>query len=93
MKKKKEQDKGEMTSESNVEILIHENGIEYRELQMNGLDEPIKLFNSIKPNRLEGETYTEYRIRRKLIEMDEKQKVVFYNSSNRIPYVKNKNLI
>jgi hypothetical protein len=57
----------------------HENGYWYKELPMSGLDEPLKIFNTIKPQRLEGETYVEYKIRRKFLEQEAKQKKIFYD--------------
>jgi hypothetical protein len=81
------------TSESNVDpdFKMHENGVTYREVEIQGLDKPIKLFTSRKPNRLEGETKSEYKIRRKLIKAQERQKVVFWDSAIQGPYVKPKN--
>lgn len=88
MTKKKEKQEKEITSDSNIEILIHENGVPYREAQLPEVDKPIKLFNSNKPQRLEGETYTEYKIRQKLVKAAEKEIKLFYPSWNRIPYKK-----
>lgn len=88
MKKKKEQQEKEMTSDSNIEILLHENGVQYREAVVPGMEKPIKIFNSNKPKRLEGETYTEYKIRQKLVKAAEKEIKIFYPSWTRIPYKK-----
>lgn len=56
----------EETSLENNEYKLHENGLMYREIEFEGLDDPLKLFISIKPQRLEGETQTEYKMRRML---------------------------
>lgn len=55
-------------------IKTHENGYQYRELHINGLNEPLKIFNSNKAYRLEGETYQEYKIRQKFVNYNEKEK-------------------
>jgi len=68
------------SKEQPTDIKMHENGILYKEIKFDGLDEPLKLFNSIKPQRLDGETYTEYKIRRKFTAHAEKTKNnLFYN--------------
>lgn len=60
------------------DAVLHENGIWYREFLIDGLDDKIKLFNSLKPYRLEGETQTEYKIRRKFLKVKDRTKYVFY---------------
>lgn len=54
------------TSSETEEYKLHDNGLMYREIEFEGLDEPLKLFISIKPQRLPGETQTEYKMRRML---------------------------
>ena len=78
--------------EQPTDIKMHENGILYKELRFDGLDEPLKLFNSIKPQRLEGETYIEYKIRRQFTNHAAKTKnKMFYDSFDNgyKPYVNN----
>ena len=81
--KKEEENKTETLDLTNEELSIkqHENGEWYKELEMEGLDEPIKLFNTLKDQRLEGETHTEYKVRKLFSNMDKKQghKEMFYN--------------
>ena len=72
------------------DIKMHENGILYKEIQMGGLDKPIKLFNTIKPQRLDGETHMEYKIRRKLLKMNEPRGTLFHNSGKLGTYKKEK---
>ena len=90
-KLKKEKKKKETTSlDSSMpeDALLHENGIWYRELKVDGVKDPVKLFNSIKPGRLDGESQTDYKIRRKLLKVKEKNKeVLIYNSKEHGPYV------
>ena len=70
------------------DALLHKNGIWYREIKIDGLKDPVKLFNSIKPERLEGEDRSDYKIRRKLLKMREKNKeVLIYNSKEHGTYV------
>lgn len=74
------------------DILLHENGLEYKELEFIS-GEKIKLFNTNKPQRLEAESQLEYRIRRKLNNTHLKEFLngtpVYYSASG-IPYVKPK---
>jgi hypothetical protein len=98
MKKKKIE--GLLEEETNLppDVKLHENGILYKEIFFDGLDKPVKLFNTLKPQRLEDETQMEYKMRRQIQKMNEKEKKrnpeVFYNpyenSYKGIPYV-NKN--
>lgn len=71
------------------EIKVHENGLEYKEIEFTeGVT--VKLFNTNKPQRLEAENQLEYKIRRKLNNNQLKEFLkgeLFYNSSNSIPYV------
>ena len=88
---KQESKKEEMTSDSTqtTDIKLHENGVIYKEVPMEGLDEPFKLFNSLKPARLEGEKYSEYKVRRLLNNKNDKR-VLFHNSGQLGTYIKNK---
>ena len=63
-----------METKTNPDHILHENGLMYREIKFEGLTKPLKLFISIKPQRLDGETFTEYKIRRKLINANDKGK-------------------
>ena len=88
--KKQEKKAKTMTLESDMpeDALLHENGIWYRELKIEGVKDPVKLFNSIKPGRLDGESHTDYKIRRRLLKVKEKNKeVLVYNSKKHGPYV------
>jgi len=69
------------------DALMHDNGVWYRELKVDGVKDSIKLFNTLKPGRLDGETSTEYKIRRKLLNHKKETKVLFYDSSNKEPYI------
>lgn len=96
LKKKKEtieslEEKSELELAPGVKK--HENGLLYKEIEMGGLDEPLKLFNSLKPQRLEGETYTEYKIRRQFLNHNSKQKEVIYNPSEHTEFVIGKGLV
>jgi spore coat protein CotH len=46
----------------------------YKEIEFQGMDEPLKLFISIKPQRLPGETQTEYKLRRMMEKRGNMQK-------------------
>ena len=76
-------------SESNMpeDAKLHENGVWYRELSVGGLEGITKLFNSSRPNRLEGETTVEYKIRRKLLKHRENTKYLFHNSTTNGTYI------
>ena len=89
---KKESKKKETTSDSNVPegAVEHKNGTWYREFQVPGLNEPVRLFNSLKPQRLDGETQVEYKIRRKFLNQKDNTKQLFHNSSKEGTYIKNK---
>ena len=93
MKEKKKETTDYLTKEQPNEIpsdvRLHENGIWYKEIPMGALDEPFKLFNTIKPARLEGENYNEYKIRRMLNNSNEK-KTLFHDSKKLGTYIKNK---
>lgn len=82
MKKEKEESKLS-------DIKLHENGIWYKEIKVNGFDKPMKLFNTLKPERLDGETFMEYKIRRILEKANNKQEL-FHNSKKLGTYI-NKN--
>ena len=85
---KQKQSKTALESDMPEDALLHENGIWYREIKVDGLKDPVKLFNSIKPGRLDGEERSDYLIRRKLLKMREKNKeVLIYNSKEHGPYV------
>ena len=71
------------------DVRLHENGVWYKEIPMGALEEPFKLFNTLKPARLEGETYNEYKIRRMLNNSNEK-KTLFHDSKKLGTYIKNK---
>jgi len=77
------------------DILIHENGLQYKEIEfLQGVK--IKLFNTNKPQRLEEESQMEYRIRRKLNNNQLREflsGIPFYQSANGVPYVKTKETI
>ena len=62
-------------------VKVHENGEWYKEIPIDGLDEPLKLFNTLKDYRLEGETHTEYKVRKQFTKVDKKKgyKEMFYN--------------
>ena len=62
-----------------MDALMHENGVWYRELFIDGLKDRVKLFNSLRPERLEGETVTEYKIRRKFLKHKESSTFLFHN--------------
>ena len=95
MKKKKEME--QLDSELPEGIKIHANGEWYRELQIDGIDEPVKLLNTLKDMRLDGETHMEYKIRKQIKNKFVKEDVeVVYNSNTvdangtKVPYI-NKN--
>lgn len=74
------------------EIKIHENGLQYKEIQFTD-DITVKLFNTNKPGRLPEETQMEYKIRRKLNNNQLKEYLKGtpkYFSASRVPYVKPK---
>ena len=54
------------------DALMHNNGYWYRELTVDGVKDKVKLFNCSRPNRLDGETTVEYKIRRKFLKHTEK---------------------
>jgi hypothetical protein len=86
-------EKKQVSSVSPTDNKIHENGVEYREVEMPGLKEPFKLFNSSSSKRLEGEKYTEYKIRRTLNNSNDKEKsrgILFHNSKKLGTYIKEK---
>ena len=88
--KKQEKKAKTMTLEFDMpeDALLHENGVWYREIKVDGLKDPVKLFNSIKPGRLDGEERSDYKIRRKLLKIREKNKeVLIYNSKEHGTYV------
>ena len=88
--KKQEKKAKTITLESDMpeDALLHSNGTWYREIVIDGVDKPVKLFNSMRPGRLEGEERSDYLIRRKLLKMQEKNKqVLIYNSKELGPYV------
>ncbi len=82
-------EKTSLENELPEDVKLHENGIYYKEVNIPGLNEPLKLFNTLKPQRLDGETRTEYRIRKKL-EGSNNKKILFHNSSKLGTYIKNK---
>jgi hypothetical protein len=55
-------------------VYQHKNGLFYKLIDIPGLDEPLKIFNTRKPARLEEETYQEYKIRQKFNKNHEKNK-------------------
>jgi len=61
------------------DVLVHDNGVQYRMFNVDGLDEQVKLFNSIKPKRLDGEEFVEYQIRRKFLQYEATMKNLFYS--------------
>ncbi len=89
MKEKQQEEKILESKEQPDDIKLHENGVMYKEVPMDGLDEPFKLFNSIKPARLEGETYGEYKVRR-LLNNSNNKSTLFHDSKKLGTYIKNK---
>lgn len=89
---KKEKSKEKTTSESNMpeDAVMHDNGNWYREFEVPGIDKPVRLFNSLKPQRLDGETQSEYKIRRKFLKHKDSTKTIFHNSGQLGTYIKNK---
>jgi hypothetical protein len=89
MKKENKTEKTKSLDSSMPEdALLHDNGVWYREIKIDGLEDTVKLFNSLRPNRLEGETSSDYKIRRKLLKLKEKEKpVLIYNSKELGQYV------
>lgn len=81
-------EKKENKEEVPEDIKLHENGFWYKEIPFEGLDEPFKLFNTLKPGRLPGEKYNEYKIRR-MLEKQNKEVKVFHNSKKLGTYIKN----
>lgn len=77
-------------------IKLHKNGEWYKEITIEGSDEPFKLFNTLKDARLEGETLAEYKTRRLFANMEKKRGYaeIFYPGPKPghkgVPYV-NKN--
>lgn len=71
MKKKEEilESKQEMPKD----IKQHENGEWYKEIMIDGTDEPFKLFNTLKDIRLPGETRAEYKTRKLFAKMEKKK--------------------
>lgn len=55
-------------------VFLHENGIYYKLLDIPGINEPLKIFNTRKAARLPEETYQEYKIRQKFNKRQEKLK-------------------
>ena len=90
---KEEKKKKEMISDSKElpdGVKLHENGSLYKEVHIGGVDEPFKLFNTLKPQRLEGETHNEYKIRRLLQNKNKSKGTVFHNSKKLGTYIKEK---
>lgn len=78
--KKQKTTTSESINDMPEDALMHKNGVWYREVAIDGLDDSIKLFNSYKPGRLEGETSMEYKIRRKFLKHKEKNgEAIIYN--------------
>ena len=94
LKKKKDQTESstEMTDLA-PGVKLHENGILYKEIEIGGLDEPVKLFNTLKPQRLKDETWVEYKIRRQFLNHNAKTKNIFYNPSEHTEFVPGKGLV
>jgi len=53
-------------------------------------EEPFKLFNSLKPERLKGEKKSEYKVRRLINKKNERTNSLFHNSSILGTYKKQK---
>lgn len=80
MKEKKKEEEISDTSNIPSDAIMHDNGVYYRVCNVDGLDDPIRLFNSYKPGRLDDETKVEYRIRRTFLKHKENNVVnLFYN--------------
>ena len=92
MKMKKEEKKTKKTaldSSMPEDANMHDNGYWYREFEVPGIDEPVKLFNCLKPARLEEETFAEYKIRRKFMNHKNHSKMMFHNSAVEGTYINN----
>jgi hypothetical protein len=96
MKKKEKKKEGEILDTNMPEdAKSHESGVWYREFEVDGLDNPVRLFNSSSPKRLDFETKIEYKVRRKFLNHKSKLKYSFYDpyqygTTKGVPYV-NKN--
>lgn len=73
MKKQKKEEEKTLDTNLPEGIKIHENGEWYKEILIEGSDEPFKLFNTLKDARLPGETRAEYKTRRLFANMEKKK--------------------
>ena len=87
-KKKQEEKTSPLDYNMPEDAKMHDNGTWYRELTVDGLTDQVKVFNSMKPNRLEGETQVEYKIRRRLLKQKDNTKYLFHNSRTNGTYIK-----